>query len=184
MGFERIETGIEGLYIITPKIFSDSRGCFFESYNKKAFEEIGITTEFIQDNQSESAKGTLRGLHRQINYPQAKLVRVTRGIVYDVAVDIRKNSPTYGKYYGLILSETNHRQFYIPENFLHGFLVLSDHATFVYKVNDYYHPNDEGGIIWNDPDIKISWPLKGWGLKESDIILSEKDKNASRLSEI
>lgn len=184
MGFKRIDTGIEGLIIVRPDIFRDERGYFFESYNQKAFEEIGISTHFVQDNQSESSKGTLRGLHRQIEYPQAKLVRVVKGIVYDVAVDIRKDSPTYGRYYGLILSEDNLLQFYIPENFLHGFLVLSDSAVFAYKVNDFYHPNDEGGIIWNDPDININWPLYNWNILEEDIILSEKDRNAPRLSEL
>lgn len=184
MGFSRIETGIQGLCIIEPQVFPDERGLFFESYNEKAFTELGINTRFVQDNQSESVKGVLRGLHRQIAFPQAKLVRVVYGEVYDVAVDIRKGSPTYGKYYGVILSRNNNRQFYIPEGFLHGFLVLSERATFAYKVNDFYHPNDEGGIVWNDPDIGIEWPLKEYNLSERNIILSEKDKNAPRLKDL
>ena len=184
MGFSKIETGIEGLAVLKPVVYPDERGYFFESYNQKDLYELGIKTTFVQDNQSQSTKGVLRGLHRQIVYPQAKLVRVVQGTVYDVAVDIRKGSPTYGKYYGVTLSDKNNLQFYIPENFLHGFLVLSDTAIFAYKVNDFYHPNDEGGIIWNDPDIGIEWPLEENNLTEQDIILSKKDVNAPRLKDL
>ena len=182
MGFHKIETGIQGLCVLKPVIYPDPRGYFFESYNQKALSELGINTTFVQDNQSGSTKGVLRGLHRQINFPQTKLVRVVEGAVYDVAVDIRKGSETYGKYYGVELTAENNLQFYIPQGFLHGFLVLSDHATFCYKVDDFYHPNDEGGIVWNDPDIGIKWPLEELG--GAEIILSDKDRDAPRLKDL
>lgn len=172
--FSRIETGIEGLCVITPKVFKDERGYFLETYNYNDFAEIGISNIFVQDNQSCSTKGVLRGLHFQKEYPQSKLVRVVKGEVYDVAVDLRKDSPTYGKYYGVILSDENKKQFFIPKNFAHGFLVLSDVAEFVYKCDDFYHPGDEGGIIWMDPAINIKWPLASVG-GPGKIILSEKD---------
>ena len=191
MGFGRFETGIQGLCLIKPDVFPDERGCFLEGYNKEAHTALGITTNFVQDNLSFSKKGVLRGLHRQIMFPQAKLVRVVKGLIYDVAVDIRKGSPTYGKSYGTLLcgpmdpeAKDYNLAFYIPENFLHGFLVLSDNVVFWYKVNDYYHSNDEGGIIWNDPDLNIEWPLEKYGLTVDDIILSDKDKNAKRFSEV
>ena len=174
--FERQETGIKDLCVITPKIFGDERGYFMETYNLNDFKEIGIDTVFVQDNQSSSSKGVLRGLHFQKEFPQSKLVRVVRGIVYDVAVDLRDGSPTYGKYYGVILSEENKKQFFIPKNFAHGFLVLSDIAEFCYKVDDFYHPNDEGGIAWNNKIINVSWPLEKIGGIEK-LILSEKDKS-------
>lgn len=177
--FKFIETGIEGLYIIEPTVFGDNRGYFMETYNFKDFKEAGLDMIFVQDNQSKSKKGVLRGLHFQYKHPQGKLVRVTKGEVFDVAVDLRKNSKTYGKWYGVILSEENKRQFYIPEGFAHGFLVLSEEAEFVYKCTDYYHPEDEGGIIWNDPDINIDWPLD----KVQEVILSEKDKKWKTLKE-
>ena len=158
--FEKIETGIEGLYLIKPTIYSDTRGFFLESYNKRDFEELGITNEFVQDNHSKSKKGVLRGLHFQLKNPQAKLVRVIKGTVFDVAVDLRKNSNTYGKYYGVTLSEENKLQLFIPKNFAHGFLVLSEEAEFIYKCDDYYNPNDESSIIWNDAKININWPLE------------------------
>ena len=164
------ETGIEGLKVIEPKVFRDSRGYFFESYNKNDFAEAGICCDFVQDNQSGSSKGVLRGLHFQINHPQTKLVRVLEGEVFDVAVDLRRGSPTYGKWYGVTLSAENCRQFLIPRGFAHGFLVLSGKAVFCYKCDDFYHPNDEGGIMWNDPDIGIEWPDAG------EIILSDKDR--------
>ena len=145
-----------------------------ESYNKKDFEEIGIPNEFVQDNHSKSSKGVLRGLHFQKQYPQSKLVRVIKGEVYDVAVDLRKDSKTYGKYYGVILSEENKLQFFIPKGFAHGFLVLSDEAEFVYKCDDFYHPGDEGGLIWNDKTINVNWPLEKVG-GEQNLIQSEKD---------
>ena len=173
--FKKIETGIEGLYIIEPTVFEDNRGFFMETYSKRDFEEIGITYEFVQDNHSKSSKGVLRGLHFQKEYPQSKLVRVIKGEVYDVAVDLRKGSATYGKYFGVLLSEENKRQFMIPRGFAHGFLVISDEAEFVYKCDDFYHPGDEGGLIWNDPKIGIEWPLDKIGGVEN-IIQSEKDK--------
>ncbi|MBZ4687978.1 MAG: dTDP-4-dehydrorhamnose 3,5-epimerase [Clostridiales bacterium] len=170
--FKLIETDIEDLYIIEPTVFGDNRGYFMETYNARDFKEIGLDLKFVQDNESCSKKGVLRGLHFQYKYPQGKLVRVIKGEVFDVAVDLRKNSKTYGKWYGVILSEENKRQFYVPEGFAHGFLVLSDMAVFTYKCTDFYHPEDEGGILWNDPDININWPLD----KVNEVILSEKDK--------
>ena len=164
-------SNIEGLCVITPKVHGDSRGYFMESYNANDMKEAGFDINFVQDNQSSSVKGVLRGLHYQINYPQTKLVRVIRGSVFDVAVDLRKNSRTFGKYYGLELSEENHKQFLIPKGFAHGFLVLSDMAEFCYKCDDFYHPNDEGGILFSDPDINISWPEV-----DTELILSDKDK--------
>ena len=149
---------IEGLYIIEPKVHGDSRGYFMETYSQRDMEENGICVNFVQDNQSMSVKGVLRGLHFQKNYPQTKLVRVIRGRVFDVAVDLRAGSETYGKWYGVELTEENRKQFLIPRGFAHGFLVLSDTAEFCYKCDDFYHPNDEGGLAWNDPEIGIQWP--------------------------
>ena len=149
---------IEGLYIIEPAVHGDSRGYFMETYNQRDMAEAGLNMAFVQDNQSMSTKGVLRGLHFQKKYPQGKLVRVIKGEVFDVAVDLREGSETYGKWYGQILSEENKKQFYISEGFAHGFLVLSDVAEFCYKTTDFYHPEDEGGIAWNDPDIGIEWP--------------------------
>ena len=147
----------------------DSRGYFMETYNYNDFKEAGIDVEFVQDNQSSSHKGVLRGLHFQINYPQDKLVRVVNGEVFDVAVDLREGSETYGKWFGVVLSAENKKQFFIPKGFAHGFLVLSEHAEFVYKCSDFYHPNDEGGLIWNDPDIGVEWPIpEGMELSFSD----------------
>jgi len=168
---------IPGLYEIQPGIFGDSRGYFFESYSQRDFEAGGITARFVQDNQSRSAKGVLRGLHFQKTRAQGKLVRVIEGEVFDVAVDLRANSPTRGKWYAVVLSGEKQNQLYIPEGFAHGFLVLSDTAVFAYKCTDYYYPEDEGGIIWNDPAIGIQWP--GLGM---DYILSDKDKNLPPLS--
>ena len=150
--------GIEGLCVITPAVHGDARGYFMETYNEREMKEAGFDIQFVQDNQSMSVKGVLRGLHFQINYPQCKLVRAVRGSVFDVAVDLREGSATYGKWYGVELSEENKKQFLIPEGFAHGFLVLSDEAEFCYKVNDFWHPNDEGGLAWNDPAIGIQWP--------------------------
>lgn len=153
---------IEGLYVIEPTVHGDKRGYFSETYNKRDMQEAGLTMEFVQDNQSASTKGVLRGLHFQKEHPQGKLVRVIRGEVFDVAVDLRSGSSTFGKWYGVLLSEENHRQFYISEGFAHGFLVLSDYAEFCYKCTDFYHPGDEGGLAWNDPTIAVGWPrLKG-----------------------
>ena len=164
--------GIEGLCVITPSVHGDNRGYFMETYNQREMNEAGIDTVFVQDNQSASIRGVLRGLHRQINFPQSKLVRVIKGTVYDVAVDLRENSPTYLKWYGIELSEENKKQFFIPKGFAHGFLVLSDYAEFCYKVDDFFHPNDEGGIAYNDPTIGVKWPIEA----DMQIILSEKDK--------
>ena len=183
MKFTRSETGIEGLCVIVPKLFNDERGYFLETYNKRDFEEIGISVEFVQDNQSFSSMGVIRGLHFQINYPQSKLVRVVNGAVYDVAVDLRKDSPTYGKYYGVFLSAANKRQFFIPQGFAHGFLVLTPTAEIVYKRDDFYHPNDEGGVIWNDPEIGIDWPLKEIGGADR-LIFSEKDTKWPALKDL
>ena len=179
MGKITVETcEIEGLKIITPTVFGDARGYFMETYNYNDLKAAGIPEVFVQDNQSASKKGVLRGLHFQKRYPQGKLVRVIRGTVFDVAVDIRKGSATYGKWYGIELSEENKKQFYIPEGFAHGFLVLSDQAEFCYKCTDFYHSDDEGGIAWNDPTINVAWP-------ELDVPyrMSEKDKKWGRLGE-
>lgn len=174
--FNFIKTEIDGVIIVETKVFGDNRGYFMETYEERKFYEGGITVKFVQDNQSKSTKGVLRGLHFQKTHPQAKLVRVIKGEVYDVAVDLRKDSPTYGKYVGAILSEENKKQFFIPRGFAHGFLVLSDEAEFCYKCDDFYHPEDEGGLMWNDPTVGIDWPLDGI----DNLNLSEKDtKNPS-----
>lgn len=152
---------IEGLYIIEPTVHGDNRGYFMETYNKRDMEEAGLNMDFVQDNQSMSVKGVLRGLHFQKQFPQGKLVRVIKGKVFDVAVDLRKDSITYGKWFGVELTEENKKQFYISEGFAHGFLVLSDVAEFCYKVTDFYHPGDEGGLAWNDPSIGIEWGVCG-----------------------
>lgn len=163
---------IEGLYIIEPNVYQDSRGYFMETYNQNDMKEAGLDMEFVQDNQSMSTKGVLRGLHFQKQYPQGKLVRAVRGTVYDVAVDLRAHSKTYGQWYGVELSAENKKQFYISEGFAHGFLVLSDEAEFCYKVTDFYQPGDEGGIAWNDPEIGIDWPIS----EGMELIISDKDK--------
>lgn len=176
-----IKTEIQDLLIIEPKVFCDERGFFFESFNQKVFEEaVGRKVEFVQDNHSKSSKGVLRGLHYQLEpYAQGKLVRCVVGEVFDVAVDIRKSSSTFGKWFGINLSAENKRQLWIPEGFAHGFLVLSESAEFVYKTTNYYHPESDRGIIWNDPDIAIKW-------REGDYIpiLSEKDLHQKKISEI
>jgi dTDP-4-dehydrorhamnose 3,5-epimerase len=150
--------GIEGLCVIEPSVHGDARGYFVETYNQKEMHEAGLDMVFVQDNQSGSTRGVLRGLHFQKEHPQGKLVRVVRGSVFDVAVDLRKGSKTYGKWFGVELTEENKKQFYIPEGFAHGFLVLSELAEFCYKCTDFYHPGDEGGLAWNDPEIGIEWP--------------------------
>lgn len=171
------ETEIKGVYIIEPKVFGDNRGYFMETYNEKEFKANGLDYVFVQDNQSKSKKGVLRGLHFQKTHPQAKLVRVLEGEVLDVAVDLRKGSPTYGKYIGVVLSGENKKMFMIPRGFAHGFVVLSDTATFAYKCDELYHPEDEGGIMWNDPDIDVDWIYTG------EPLLSEKDKKHPTLKE-
>ena len=179
---------IEGLYMIEPAVHGDARGYFMETYNQKDMAEFGLNMVFVQDNQSMSVKGVLRGLHFQKQFPQGKLVRVIKGRVFDVAVDLRKGSKTFGQWYGMELSEENKKQFYISEGFAHGFLVLSDVAEFCYKVTDFYRPGDEGGLAWNDPDIGILWPevigeykgnasAEGYAMKDgTPLKLSEKDQ--------
>lgn len=166
------KTSIEGVIIVEPTAYGDSRGYFMETYQREDFIRGGIDVEFVQDNQSMSTRGVLRGLHFQKQFPQSKLVRCIRGEVFDVAVDLRDGSPTYGKWEGVVLSAENRRQFFIPKGFAHGFLVLSDEAEFVYKVDDFYHPNDEGGLMWNDPAIGIKWPIP----EGMELLLSDKDK--------
>ena len=180
--------GIQGLCVIKPMVHTDARGYFMETYNQRDMEEAGLTMTFVQDNQSCSVKGVLRGLHFQKEFPQGKLVHVIRGNVFDVAVDLRKGSATFGKWFGIELSEENKKQFYIPEGFAHGFLVLSDIAEFCYKCTDFYHPGDEGGLAWNDPAIGVKWPevigeykgtasAEGYSLEDgTKLILSEKDQ--------
>ena len=181
MGKLQVETcEIKGLLEITPQVFGDKRGYFMETYQQKDFAEIGIDLPFVQDNQSASKKGVLRRLHFQINYPQDKLVRVIKGEVYDVAVDLRPGSETYGKWHGVLLTEENKKQFFIPKNFAHGFLVLSDYAEFCYKCTDFYHPNDEGGIAYNDPAIGIEWPIP----EGMELILSDKDTKWGSITEL
>lgn len=171
-------TAIPDLLLIEPKVFGDERGFFLESFNRQAFREAtGLDPDFVQDNHSRSAKGVLRGLHYQISQPQGKLVRVVRGAVFDVAVDIRRSSATFGKWVGMELTEDNKRQLWIPPGFAHGFLVLSESADFLYKTTDYYAPAFERSIAWNDPEIGIDWPIEG------EPTLSQKDRNAPSLSE-
>lgn len=173
MGKITVETcEIEGLKVVTPAVFGDERGYFMETYNYNDYKEAGIDMEFVQDNQSMSKKGVLRGLHFQINFPQDKLVRVVSGEVFDVAVDLREGSKTYGKWFGVLLSAENKKQFFIPKNFAHGFVVLSDTAEFAYKCTDFYHPNDEGGLAWNDPEIGVEWPIPA----DMQLIISDKDQ--------
>lgn len=172
-----LETALPGVLILEPKVFGDARGFFMESYNRRRFAELGLPEEFVQDNHSRSARGVLRGLHYQIRQPQGKLVRVTRGAVYDVAVDLRRASPSFGRWAGVELTEDNHRMLWIPPGFAHGFLVLSDTADFLYKTTDYYAPEHERCIRWDDPDIGIAWPLTG------EPLLSAKDREGRRLRE-
>lgn len=180
MGKIKVTTcDIEGLYVIEPTVFKDERGYFMETYNQNDFKEAGLNMTFVQDNQSMSVKGVLRGLHFQKQYPQGKLVRAVRGTVFDVAVDLRSDSKTYGKWFGVTLSAENKKQFYIPEGFAHGFLVLSDEAEFVYKCTDFYHPGDEGGLLWSDPEIGVDWPIE----PGMELIISDKDKKWSGLKD-
>ena len=184
--FTFTQTSIDGVIIVDQKCFGDERGYFMETYKRPDFVAGGIDVEFVQDNQSSSTKGVLRGLHFQIEHPQSKLVRVVKGTVFDVCVDLRPGSATYGKWEGVVLSAENKRQFFIPRGFAHGFLVLSDNAEFCYKCDDVYHPNDEGGLMWNDPSIGIEWPaLDGdEAFDASKLILSEKDSNHPPLERI
>ena len=177
--FNFMKCEIEGLYIIEPKCFGDNRGYFMETYNYEDFKAAGLGQVFVQDNQSMSKKGVLRGLHFQKNHPQGKLVRILKGRVYDVAVDIRLDSKTYGKWHGELLTDENKKEFYIPEGFAHGFLVLSEEAEFAYKCTDFYQPEDEGGIIWNDSDLCINWPLE----ENMKLIISEKDMRQKNFCE-
>ena len=170
---------IEGLYVIEPTVFKDERGYFVETYNQNDMKEAGLDMVFVQDNQSMSTRGVLRGLHFQKQFPQGKLVRVVRGKVFDVAVDLRSDSKTYGKWFGVELSAENMKQFYIPEGFAHGFLVLSDEAEFCYKCTDFYHPGDEGGLLWSDPEIGVDWPIE----PGMELIISDKDKKWSGLKD-
>ena len=173
MGKITVETcGIEGLKVIVPKVFGDERGYFMETYHYEDYKAAGIDQVFVQDNQSSSRKGVLRGLHFQKEFPQDKLVRVLSGEVFDVAVDLREGSATFGKWFGVVLSAENKKQFFIPKNFAHGFLVLSDYAEFAYKCTDFYHPNDEGGILYNDPEIGVEWPVP----EGMELVMSEKDQ--------
>ncbi len=192
---EKNAGGIEGLCVITPAVHGDSRGYFMETYSERDMKEAGIDINFVQDNQSMSTKGVLRGLHFQKNFPQTKLVRAIKGSVFDVAVDLRRDSETFGKWYGVILSEENKKQFLIPRGFAHGFLVLTDTAEFCYKCDDFYHANDEGGLAWNDPTIDIKWPelageykgsasAEGYALSDgTPLNLSDKDQKWSRLAD-
>lgn len=176
--FKFNETKINGVFIIEPVFLEDHRGYFMETYNYNDFKEAGLDYKFVQDNQSSSQKGVLRGLHFQKKYPQAKLVRVIKGAVFDVAVDLRKYSSTYGKWIGELLSDVNKKQMMIPRGFAHGFVVVSDYAEFVYKCDEFYHPEDEGGILYNDPELAIKWPKVG------KIILSTKDMNYDTFSSL
>lgn len=176
--FKFIETSIEGVVIIEPKKYVDNRGYFMETYKKKDFDSAGLVYDFVQDNQSKSINGVLRGLHFQRNYPQAKLVRCIEGEVFDVCVDLRKGSKTYGKWESVVLSSKKGNQFLIPRGFAHGFFVLSETATFCYKCDEFYHSEDEGGIIWNDPEVGIVWPYIG------EILISEKDTKFPSLTDL
>lgn len=167
------KTEIDGVLLITPAVYGDSRGYFTETYNERDYREAGIDVTFVQDNESRSARGVLRGLHFQKTHPQAKLVRVLEGEVFDVAVDLREGSPTHGQWTGAVLTAENHKQIFIPKGFAHGFLVLSEYAVFAYKCDDFYDPTDEGGLLWNDPSIGIEWPIA----PDMTLLLSEKDKH-------
>lgn len=180
--FKKIETSIEGVYVIEPTVFGDNRGYFMETYSTTEFEEIGLNYNFVQDNQSKSTKGVLRGLHFQKEDTQAKLVRCIKGEVFDVAVDLRPGSKTYGKWEGVILSEENKKMFMIPRGFAHGFLVLSDEAEFTYKCDNVYNHEAEGGLAWNDPDVAIDWPMGD--MKIDDLLTSEKDAKWPSLKEL
>lgn len=181
--FKRVETGIKDLIVIEPTVFGDNRGFFMESYSKKDFSQIGLDVEFVQDNHSKSKKGVLRGLHFQTKYVQGKLVRVTAGSVLDVAVDLRRDSASFGKYFLVKLTAENKKMFYIPSGFAHGFLTLEDNTEFQYKCTDYYAPEFDSGVLWNDSDIDIDWNFEKYGLSIDEILLSDKDKKQQTLKE-
>lgn len=182
--FKKIETPIQGLYVIEPTVFGDSRGFFMETYSERDFQEIGITDKFVQDNHSKSARGVLRGLHFQREHTQGKLVRVTAGAVLDVAVDLRPESHTYGASYSVELSAENKRLFYIPPRFAHGFLTLENNTEFLYKCTDYYHPESDGGIMWNDQVLNIDWQLERYGIDQKYLNISDKDKKHAGFNQI
>jgi dTDP-4-dehydrorhamnose 3,5-epimerase len=181
--FEFINTSIDDVIIVETKQYGDERGAFMETYQEEVFNQGGIKARFVQDNQSKSVRGVLRGLHFQKQYPPAKLVRVLDGEVFDVAVDLRQDSPTFGKWEGVLLSAENRRQFFVPRGFAHGFLVTSETAVFAYKCDEFYHPEDEGGLLWNDPDVAIEWPISDALGEVIEPILSEKDKVNPYLSD-
>jgi dTDP-4-dehydrorhamnose 3,5-epimerase len=183
MKFKKIETPIPGLLIIEPRVLGDNRGFFMESYTKRDFAELGISDEFVQDNHSKSRRGVLRGLHFQIRRGQGKLIRVIAGRVLDVEVDLRSGSPTFGRWFKALLSAENKRMMFVPGGFAHGFLALADDTEFLYKCTDYYYPEDESGILWNDPDVGIAWEFGQYGLQESDLTLSEKDRKQQSFRE-
>ncbi|MDR3258454.1 MAG: dTDP-4-dehydrorhamnose 3,5-epimerase [Fusobacteriaceae bacterium] len=181
--FNKVETGIEGLIIIEPQVFGDNRGFFMETFTKKDFEKLGIMDEFVQDNHSKSKKGVLRGLHFQTKFTQGKLIRVTAGRVLDVGIDLRHGSKTFGKWFKVELTAENKNMFYLPKGFAHGFIALEDDTEFQYKCTDYYAPEYDSGILWNDKDIGIDWEFEKYGLNESEIVLSEKDRVQQTLKE-
>lgn len=180
MGLRVSTTPIEGLLVVEPKVFSDARGYFMESYHRREYAAAGIDVEFVQDNQARSVKGTLRGLHFQKKHPQAKLVRVLAGRVFDVAVDLRGKSKTFGRWHGELLDADNQRQLFVPAGFAHGYLVLTDSAVFAYKCSDFYHAEDEGGLLWSDPEVGIRWPLEAIGRP----LLSDKDQALPGLKDL
>lgn len=180
MGLRVEKTPIEGLVLVEPEVYTDARGYFLESFNRREYRAAGIEVDFVQDNQARSVRGTLRGMHFQKTHPQAKLVRVLAGRVFDAAVDLRESSGTFGRWHGVMLDDESHRQFFVPAGFAHGYLVLSATAVFAYKCSDFYHPEDEGGLLWSDPEVGIQWPLQGIDRP----LLSEKDRRMPALRDL
>lgn len=180
MGFRFTRTPLEGLVVIEPSLYDDDRGWFLETYHRRAFAEAGIDVELVQDNEARSRRGILRGLHFQKRHPQAKLVRALRGSAFDVAVDLRRSSPTFGRWHGVLLDEQSRRSLFVPAGFAHGYLALEDVTDVAYKCSEHHHPEDEGGLVWNDPDVGIAWPLEEIGAP----VLSEKDRRYPRLAEL